>query len=586
MGNIISGDNLNERKASVLLVSTLDTSKGTGHLRRMLHLLEVFGDKAKLYAPDNALVRIAEQLDVTLAENRLCRMPENEGPWRLIVIDNFKTSLEEARFFLNLGRVVAIDEGGEARSYFPYLLDLLPSLPEAGAANESNAGYLDLPERSGGRLFPPKNILITFGGKDDEHLTEVMGQLLDSFGLKGIRWDVVKGPMFKRTFAWPGVHILEAPNVKEILPHYDLVFTHFGLTAYEAASSGAVPILLNPTLYHHKLAKHAGFPTLGVKKVTKSTELKLQDFLNGEGKNNFTLNVRLGHKADLARRLDELAGASGGCPACPQDPSRFGRVIYRDKNKSYAECPVCGLVYQEIFYTPTTVYRESYFFEEYKKQYGKTYLEDFDHIKTLGKRRLKKITQKLRTGGRRLLDIGCAYGAFMQAAKEQNFDVTGLDASTEAINYVKEALGMPAQKSFLPENNPFADETFDVVTLWFVIEHFKNFDAAMRQISKMVKPGGILAFSTPKGDGLTVSMNAELFYRSSPEDHYVIFNKKNAARLLAKYGFKIYAYRTTGVHPERKYPDLQKNSFRHKFLKKLFKLQGKGDTFEVFARKL
>jgi 2-polyprenyl-3-methyl-5-hydroxy-6-metoxy-1,4-benzoquinol methylase len=108
----------------------------------------------------------------------------------------------------------------------------------------------------------------------------------------------------------------------------------------------------------------------------------------------------------------------------------------------------------------------------------------------------------------------------------------------------------------------------------------------MRQISKMVKPGGILAFSTPKGDGLTVSMNAELFYRSSPEDHYVIFNKKNAARLLAKYGFKIYAYRTTGVHPERKYPDLQKNSFRHKFLKKLFKLQGKGDTFEVFARKL
>jgi 2-polyprenyl-3-methyl-5-hydroxy-6-metoxy-1,4-benzoquinol methylase len=551
----------------------------------MLKLLEIFGKQARLYAPHDQIIQIAAKLGIVVPDLLICRNPAQQK-WGLVVVDNFKTSLSEAQFFLTLGRVVALDEGGDARNYFPYLIDLLPSLPEQSSPNESNNGFLPLPAYVGGRQYPPKKILISFGGQDEERLTEVVGQLLDSFNLKHSTWDVVKGSLFKRTFAWPGVPIIENVDVKTLVANYDLVFTHFGLTAFEALSSGASVILLNPTLYHHKLAQNAGFATLGIKKVDKARALQLYQYLIGEGKSNFVSNVQLKQQASLEERLIQLKGEAGGCPACIGEAERFGKIIYRNYDKSYAICPTCGLIYQEIFYKSTINYNENYFFEDYKAQYGKTYLEDFDHIKLLGKRRLKYITRKLRTGGKKLLDIGCAYGAFMQVATEQNFEVYGLDASSTAVNYVTKNLKMSALKATLPKENPYIGQKFDVVSLWFVIEHFKHFDAVMRGLSANLKLGGVLAFATPKGDGLTAKMNSALFFHNSPQDHYIIFTQKNAQKLLARYGFKIYAVRTTGVHPERQYQNITKYSFLYKVLKAVFKLQGKGDTFEVFAQKV
>lgn len=64
---------------------------------------------------------------------------------------------------------------------------------------------------------------------------------------------------FKRTIAWPGVKVMEHVDMAEIYQDFDIVFTHFGITAYEALAAGCWPILLNPTQYHEDLATQEGF---------------------------------------------------------------------------------------------------------------------------------------------------------------------------------------------------------------------------------------------------------------------------------------------------------------------------------------
>lgn len=574
------------KEVKILCVVTYNKDIGSGHLKRMLRLLDSLGEKAFLYVPNEEAASLVHILDTNISEDRICHRPDQDGPWSLIVLDNYQTPITEAERWLSLARVVALDEGGQARTILPYLIDTLPVLPSAGPANEFETGFLDLPKFSGERSYPPKRILVTFGGVDEAQLTERIGLMLDSNNIPPRQWCVAKGPFFDRTFAWPGIKILNNPNIRDILPEYDLIITHFGLTAFEAIASGANVVLLNPTLYHEKLSQIAGFPSLGVKEINKNLQ---EDFLGyitgGKSSHDWKHRVIMNPYKNLAERLISLAGGKGGCPACPDNPQRFGKIIFRNKDKSYAECPTCGLIYQEPFTRVNISYNQDYFFKDYAEQYGRTYLDDFDHICHLSVPRVKKILQKLHTNERNLLEIGCAYGAFLKVASEHGFNVRGVEINREAAQYVRTQLQLPVIETAFPNEMPESGTQFDVVALWYVLEHFKDLDAAMKKMNSLLKPGGVLAFSTPLGDGMTGTYAPKKFFKESPADHYSIFTKKNIRKILDRYGFKVVHIQITGVHPERKNIKLLPGKKMYNFYKWWYKTKKMGDTFEVYAIK-
>lgn len=566
-------------RGRILLVANPAPEAGSSRLRRALELLRDFDGRAALYAPDNEILNAAAKLGFAVPEDWIAREPQKEGPWRLAVLDNRRTAAEQTRFFLNLAPAVALNEEGEGRKIAPYLIDLLPALPEAGAPNEHCSGYLRLPERVSGQTRPPRKILIAFGGSDRERLTETAGQLLDSFQLPADSWSVVKGPLFKRTFAWPGVKILHAPDIKEILSGYDLVITKFGITAYEAAAAGSLPLLLNPNTRSERLAKAAGFPVLGVKEPKAAMAKRLEAFLLGREGAEFELNVALQSSKNLAAKLEELAGQTGGCPACPESPSRFGPVVYRDIKKSYAQCPHCGLVYQEAFYKEEP--KKGLLLNGLTKNQS---LKAFEEERKLAFLRLKRIAQNLKTGGKTLLEIGCGHGAFLQAAGERGFEAFGIEEAGEAALYAKERLGLQAESSSFPCPALFEGRQFDGAVLWNVLERLPETDLAMRKISALIKPEGLLAFSAAKGDGLSAKNAPTRFYSSN--NTRVIFSKKNIKRFLKKYGFKPVKIRTGSIYPERKWPKLKKGGLRYKWHRLLCLLSGMGDSFEIYAKKL
>ena len=150
----------------------------------------------------------------------------------------------------------------------------------------------------------------------------------------------------------------------------------------------------------------------------------------------------------------------------------------------------------------------------------------------------------------------------------------------------------PAVCANFPEFNAgteFGINKFDAVTMWFVIEHFSNLKEVLSSVSNILKEGGVFAFSTPSGSGVSARYNRKSFFELSPSDHYTIWEPEKVSKILKKFGFSVVKIVSTGIHPER-YPFVKKHNVqKESFMFKLFELHSKlfslGDTFEIYAIK-
>jgi SAM-dependent methyltransferase len=109
--------------------------------------------------------------------------------------------------------------------------------------------------------------------------------------------------------------------------------------------------------------------------------------------------------------------------------------------------------------------------------------------------------KRLGTSGGSLLDVGAFSGMFMQNAKRCGFQVTGVEPIREAYIHLTNTLGLPVVHGDL-HSAPFPSEHFMVVSLLDVIEHVVDPVAELREVSRILKPGGIVVMTTPNAAGL------------------------------------------------------------------------------------
>jgi 2-polyprenyl-3-methyl-5-hydroxy-6-metoxy-1,4-benzoquinol methylase len=301
------------------------------------------------------------------------------------------------------------------------------------------------------------------------------------------------------------------------------------------------------------------------------------------------------------------SGPSRVCPVCGC-PVHAERCFGRGADRSYCRCPRCGVIIMIRLKPPPIEYAKEYFFDLYKKQYGKTYLEDFPNLIAMAKCRLGVIKSLFSIGRPKpsapprrcegdfemnavkpaLLDIGCAYGPFLVAAKEAGFSPAGIDPAEDAVRYVQDELGIDAVHGFFPQApNSMAESQFDAVTLWYVLEHFHDCMPVFAEISRILKSGGVLAFATPSFSGVSGRASLERFLSQSPADHWTIWSPAMCKKALALAGFTVRKIIVSGHHPER-FPVFGKcarNKMVYAFLLAVSKLFKLGDTFEVYAVK-
>ena len=153
--------------------------------------------------------------------------------------------------------------------------------------------------------------------------------------------------------------------------------------------------------------------------------------------------------------------------------------------------------------------------------------------------------------GRRVLDLGCRYGALTQAYAGGN-DVVGVDVDRAALEQAA-ALGIETVWADVEEPLPFDEASFDVVVLGELLEHLRFPESTVAEARRVLRPGGTLAGSVPNAYRLKNRVRFAL--GRAPENdptHLHMYAPADVRRMLAAFDdveLRFVVGRFTRLHP-------------------------------------
>ena len=216
-------------------------------------------------------------------------------------------------------------------------------------------------------------------------------------------------------------------------------------------------------------------------------------------------------------------------------------------------CSGCGLVYV----TPRlsgealrAVYGESYWRSDTPKTKGYAdYAQDAPlYLKTF-RRRFRLLRRHLGAGRLRILDVGCAAGFFLRVCRELGHDGYGVEISRPIAEVAAAELGADRVwigdlDAAVADGPPqvFAPHSFDLLTMWDVVEHVPDPQALLRRARTLLKPDGRLVIETQNVDSRFARALGARWQHYKHEEHLYHFGPDTARRLLEQAGFELLSW--------------------------------------------
>ena len=204
-----------------------------------------------------------------------------------------------------------------------------------------------------------------------------------------------------------------------------------------------------------------------------------------------------------------------------------------------ARCRACGFVTwpgaEQV--DSNTLYDERYFTDvDYPDYVG--------NEPSLRRSMARHLEQMSHFGAHRgaLLEIGCAYGYFLDEARRHYDRVAGVDVAAAAVERARARFGVEAHAgSFL--DIPFEDSSFDVVCMWDTVEHLPRPDRFIERARRLLRPDGRLFLTTGDISSLNARVRGANWRQIHPPSHVHYFSRRTIATLLERLGFRCSASR-------------------------------------------
>lgn len=160
-------------------------------------------------------------------------------------------------------------------------------------------------------------------------------------------------------------------------------------------------------------------------------------------------------------------------------------------------------------------------------------------------RRLRALGTPQRLGAR-LLDLGPAYGYAVDEARRAGWRALGLELSRAAATRAAAGAGSGGIVVGDAQRAPFADASFDAVTLWDVLEHLPSPHVAMAEVARILRPGGRLALTTGDVGSFVARVSGRRWHLYTIPEHLFFYSREGIRRLLAAHGLRIHRMRAEG----------------------------------------
>ncbi|MBE5528325.1 hypothetical protein A9J41_12480 [Laribacter hongkongensis] len=237
----------------------------------------------------------------------------------------------------------------------------------------------------------------------------------------------------------------------------------------------------------------------------------------------------------------QLQHPAAGCPLCGAQTSRILAHQLRRGNGMVRYCPTCdhGYLVQEQV-VDTKVY------------YGELYRQEYSHnaeaaatnareiyrvYKDYQQDRLHHIGPHL-TSSSRLLEVGASSGQFLVHVKGKVAEVNAIELDKACCAFLGGELGIAAEAEFL-EKSRFADQTYDMVCAFQVIEHVEHPAEFLKTLRQVTKKGGTLFIEAPNLHDPLLSVwgvpTYQKFFYHSAHLHY--FTEASLRKVAQDAGF-------------------------------------------------
>lgn len=231
--------------------------------------------------------------------------------------------------------------------------------------------------------------------------------------------------------------------------------------------------------------------------------------------------------------LSQLETTEVPCNLCG---ARDSLPLHTNCSLTIVRCRACGLVF--VNPQPTLDALRKYhaasellsqdgwssYFNHSQEQIWELWHERFADV-----RRLKQALNV------RLLDVGAGYGDFLHCAAKEGWNVSGFEFSPAVAKLSREKYGIPLAVGDLFEM-PFPTQSFDVITMWHVLEHLADPKAVLRRLFELLRPGGVLVLEVPnlnclvrKSYRVPMTVNLHLYH----------FSPTTLSSLASAAGFKV-----------------------------------------------
>ena len=158
----------------------------------------------------------------------------------------------------------------------------------------------------------------------------------------------------------------------------------------------------------------------------------------------------------------------------------------------------------------------------------------YHFVKSIALKNKLDLINSLQPDKGRILDIGAGTGDFLSVAKQNGWQTIGVEPSDKA-----KAIAKNKGVSFVEKTAELENQSFDVISMWHVLEHVPNLDEQIKELKRLLKPNGTLIIAVPNFKSFDAKHYGKFWAAYDVPIHFWHFSKTAIQALFQREKMKL-----------------------------------------------